>query len=280
MVPGSGVSATLSIGEFSRLTHLSVKALRHYHEVGLLVPAAIDTESRYRRYDAMQAGDAQLIRRLRALDMPIDEIRFVIAATDGAARDTAIAGHLARMEGELARTKEVVASLRALLAQPRLDTGVERRQLPDVTALAIAATVSHDHVEHWCGAAFGELRSVVAASGGDVTGPGGGVFSAAFFTDDAGPVTAYVPVASAPATLPGRVDVVELSGGDVLVATHAGPFTDLDRTYAVLGAAASELGIATDGAIRELYVVGPDVTDDPLRLRTDVCWPVNAMPER
>ena len=105
MVPGSGVSATLSIGEFSRLTHLSVKALRHYHEVGLLVPAAIDTESRYRRYDAMQAGDAQLIRRLRALDMPIDEIRFVIAATDGAARDTAIAGHLARMEGELARTQ-------------------------------------------------------------------------------------------------------------------------------------------------------------------------------
>ena len=65
-----------------------------------------------------------------------------------------------------------------------------------------------------------------------------------------------------------------LRGGDVLVATHAGPFADLDRTYAVLGAAANELGIATDGAIRELYVVGPDVTDDPMRLRTEVCWPI------
>ena len=67
-----------------------------------------------------------------------------------------------------------------------------------------------------------------------------------------------------------------MSGGDVLVATHVGPFADLDRTYAVLGATANELGIAGDGAIRELYVVGPDVTDDPLRFRTEVCWPVDA----
>jgi hypothetical protein len=29
----------LAIGDFSRMTHLSVKALRHYHDVGLLEPA-------------------------------------------------------------------------------------------------------------------------------------------------------------------------------------------------------------------------------------------------
>ena len=85
-----------------------------------------------------------------------------------------------------------------------------------------------------------------------MTGPGGGLFSAAFFADDDGPVVAYVPVSAAPAALPGRVEVVDVSGGDVLVATHAGPFADLDRTYAVLGAAANELGISGDGAIREV----------------------------
>ena len=86
MVQDDGMSATLSIGEFSKLTHLSVKALRHYHDVGLLVPAAVDSESRYRRYDTSQTHDAQLIRRLRALDMPIDAIRNVITAADGEAR--------------------------------------------------------------------------------------------------------------------------------------------------------------------------------------------------
>ncbi len=44
----------LNIGEFSRMTHLSVKALRHYHDVGILAPAAIDPYSGYRSYDARQ----------------------------------------------------------------------------------------------------------------------------------------------------------------------------------------------------------------------------------
>ena len=35
----------LSIGEFSRMTFLSVKTLRHYHETGLLAPARIDESS-------------------------------------------------------------------------------------------------------------------------------------------------------------------------------------------------------------------------------------------
>ncbi len=44
------MSASVAIGEFSRLTHLTVKTLRHYHEQGLLVPYAVDEQSGYRRY--------------------------------------------------------------------------------------------------------------------------------------------------------------------------------------------------------------------------------------
>jgi DNA-binding transcriptional MerR regulator len=271
------VSSTLSIGEFSKLTHLSVKALRHYHEIGLLVPAEVDTDSRYRHYDPTQARDAQLIRRLRALDMPIEMVRAVVTATDDERRSATIAAHLRAMEDELERTRDVVASLRALLDQPLLDIEVERRQLPDMTALAISADVRHDHLERWGGAAFEELGAAVVASRADVAGPGGGLFPAALFEDERGHVTAYVPVSGVQLTIPGdfaRVALADIAGGEVLVATHAGPYADLDRTYAVLGAAANDLGIAADGPIRELYIVGPDVSDDPLRYRTEVCWPV------
>ena len=41
----------MSIGDFARATHLGVKALRHYHEEGLLEPAEVDPFSGYRRYD-------------------------------------------------------------------------------------------------------------------------------------------------------------------------------------------------------------------------------------
>jgi MerR family regulatory protein len=61
------VPASLSIGDFSRATHLSVKTLRHYHRLGLLEPADIDPGTGYRRYTVDQIPPAQVIRRFRDL---------------------------------------------------------------------------------------------------------------------------------------------------------------------------------------------------------------------
>ena len=70
----------LTIGRFARLSGLSIGALRHYHELGLLVPAHVDPETSYRSYAASQLDDARLIGRLRELDLALPEIRAVIAA--------------------------------------------------------------------------------------------------------------------------------------------------------------------------------------------------------
>ncbi len=72
----------LTIGAFSRLTHLSVKTLRYYHEVGLLEPAVVDADSGYRYYRPGQAHSAQLVRRFRDLGLPVADVKAVLAATD------------------------------------------------------------------------------------------------------------------------------------------------------------------------------------------------------
>lgn len=64
------VRQRLTIGEFSSITHLSVKTLRRYHENGLLGPAEVDEWTGYRYDKPGQIAAAQTIRRLRALDMP------------------------------------------------------------------------------------------------------------------------------------------------------------------------------------------------------------------
>src|ERR1700679_3102400 len=107
--------ASLAIGDFSRARHLSIKTLRHYHRVGLLEPAKVDPDTGHRRYTTEQIPTAQVIRRFRSLDMPLEEINAVIAAPGLAARNELIAGHLARLEVTLARTQEATASLRDLL---------------------------------------------------------------------------------------------------------------------------------------------------------------------
>ena len=66
------------IGEFSRITELTVKALRHYHEEGLLAPSEIDSLTSYRYYNADQIGQAKKIKLLRDCDFSIKEVKEII----------------------------------------------------------------------------------------------------------------------------------------------------------------------------------------------------------
>src|ERR1700722_11621126 len=108
--------AGLSIGDFSQITHLSVKTLRHYHEAGLLEPADVDPHTGYRYYATDQVPTAQVIRRFRELGMPVREVGEVLATADPAARGTLIAAYLERLENQLDETRAAVTSLRRLLA--------------------------------------------------------------------------------------------------------------------------------------------------------------------
>ncbi|MEV0647815.1 MerR family transcriptional regulator [Phytomonospora sp. NPDC050363] len=69
----------LTIGRFAHLSGLTVHTLRHYHDVGLLIPADVAPDTGYRRYHREQIALARLIASLRWIDLPIDRIRALIA---------------------------------------------------------------------------------------------------------------------------------------------------------------------------------------------------------
>lgn len=72
----------LSIGTFSEMTRLSIKALRLYDQLDLLQPRHVDSQSGYRYYEADQLPRARMIRNMRDMDMPLAAIRQVLAALD------------------------------------------------------------------------------------------------------------------------------------------------------------------------------------------------------
>jgi DNA-binding transcriptional MerR regulator len=74
------MSDALSIGDFSVITHLSIKTLRD--QVGLLEPAEVDPHTGYRRYRVEQIPTAQIIQLFRDLGISIDEVKVVLAALD------------------------------------------------------------------------------------------------------------------------------------------------------------------------------------------------------
>ena len=271
------MATLLTIGEFSRMTHLSVKALRHYHDMGVLAPAAIDQFTGYRSYDATQVVPAQVIRRLRDLGMPLDSIRSVLTAPDLETRNREIAAHLARMERQLEQTQASVAGLRALLAGPVVRPAVEYRKIPAVTALAVAQAVSAADLATWGSDALGALADALAKTGVAAAGPFGALFPGDFFELERGEITAFVPVGPPPAgfgPLDGEVRLLEIPAVEAAIAVHEGPLDDIDRTYGALGTVVAERAIGVDGPIREYYLIGYPETEDESKHRTEVAWPV------
>jgi DNA-binding transcriptional MerR regulator len=258
------------------MTHLSVKALRHYHDVGLLEPVEVDHQSGYRYYEPDQVPVAQVIRRFRDLGMPLDQVRAVLEAPDVATRNKAILTHLEHMQSELARTQATVAGLEALLTGPPSQLPVSYRALPAVEALAIRQVVEVADFAPWWMGVYDELYQTIAGAGADPAGPGGALYPGEFFELERAEVTAFVPV-SAPigSTGPGsRVESLRIPAGEFAVALHEGPLDDLDRTYGALGTVVAERAIGLDGPIREYYLTTFSDTDDQEQHRTEVCWPV------
>jgi DNA-binding transcriptional MerR regulator len=257
----------LAIGEFSRLTHLSVRTLRRYHDAGLLEPATVDDATGYRYYGAEQIPTAQVIHRLRELDVPLPDVQRILRSPDPHARAALMADHLQRLESELDRTRTAVASLRRLLQPQPPPLAVELRAVPATTVAAVEGEVAHDEVLAWYSGAMAELDAVVGTAGVP-----GGLYENALFTDGRGHVLVHRPATAPPRS--GRVHPVTLPAVELAVTTHVGPHDDIDVTYGELGAWVVANALAVAGPVRESYPVGPRDTPEPSAWRTEIGWPV------
>jgi DNA-binding transcriptional MerR regulator len=164
----------LSIGRFGRLSGLSVGALRHYAELDLLRPAEVDRFTGYRRYRREQLDVARTIARLRDLEVPIDEIRELLATDDPADQRRRLAAHRSRLEarsirlqlllhvtGRLSQGKEPIVS-DATTVSSELDAATHRQlgidlynstwtflEKPDRTALETDEMIHRAHASRW-----------------------------------------------------------------------------------------------------------------------------------
>jgi DNA-binding transcriptional MerR regulator len=135
----------LSIGEFARLSGLSIGALRHYDTVGLLVPASVDPSTSYRRYRRGQVDDARTVGLLRDLEMPLEEIREVLGTDDVRARRDLLARHRTRVTARATRLHRVIHQLGHLIdpsqthQEPDMTTTTPTTELDPQTQRSLAA---------------------------------------------------------------------------------------------------------------------------------------------
>jgi DNA-binding transcriptional MerR regulator len=131
----------LSIGRFAAVTGLTVTALRHYDELGLLAPAHVDPATGYRWYESAQAPRADVIRRLRAVDVPLTEVAAVVDAIGDPARVRGLLDvherRLAERAAGILATQDLLASLTKELETMSLSVDAESARVGPVAAVRI-----------------------------------------------------------------------------------------------------------------------------------------------
>jgi DNA-binding transcriptional MerR regulator len=107
------VKNLISIGKFSELSELSIRALRLYDELGVLKPAFIDPDTNYRRYGLDQVSTALRIRAMRQIAVPLKTIRHMIGDPDAGSDD--LKQHRSKLSGKLEELKSQLSLLERVI---------------------------------------------------------------------------------------------------------------------------------------------------------------------
>lgn len=129
----------LSIGEFANITGLSVKALRHYDEKAVLVPADVDPCNGYRRYSEAQVRSGIIVQVMRNAGVPLPVVGAALRNHDA---EQVLEQHRNRVELERIREDAGFDNANRVLTALKGAVQVEERSSSAQPYVARVITVS------------------------------------------------------------------------------------------------------------------------------------------
>lgn len=269
----------LKIGEFSRLSRVSIRMLRHYDERGLLRPASTDPFTGYRYYTADQLLLAGRIQALREMGFGLAAIGTLLERYED--RDQLVSA-LCRKREELAAerqdTERRLLLLDTTLERLRKDDmtvmkyDVTRKTLPERYAATVRMTIPRYEDE---GMIWSVLVSETAALRLQPDDPCycSVVFHDAEFRETDVDVEAQKTVKG---TYPDteHVKFRTLPAVTFASAIHRGSYASIGEANAAVAAWIEANGYQYDGPMFNIYHVSPAETSDPEQFVTEVCYPV------
>jgi DNA-binding transcriptional MerR regulator len=269
----------LSIGRFSQLSGLTVRAVRHYGELELLPPAWVDDETGYRYYASRQLVDAEAIKRLRSLELPLDEIREILRLSDDAVRER-LAEHRERLLRQAETTNQILHELNRLIdgkeplvpARKITVSDVDVQELPEQHVLRIRQEATMEELPTLIPAAIGELQAHMKSVGATEQGPVGVAYA---YPDESGVMRfdTYWPV-EAGVEGGGRIEAVTMPACVAISYLHRGPYEELHHSHMALHELLAEHHVEPAGDAREVYLTDPAEVPDPADWETLVQFPV------
>jgi DNA-binding transcriptional MerR regulator len=246
-----------SIGDFSKITGLTVKTLRYYHEQGLLVPTEIDEQTGYRYYDRAKIETARIIAHLRSLDLSIDEVREVLqGAVEDADLRTVLERQKTLLESKIKHDREIVriiqnfliheAEVERIMAQASFQ--VEEKTVNPVRIAGIRMKGRYSD----CGGAFARIGK---RFGRHIRGKPMLLHFDCEYREGDADFEACMPISGGNPV--DGISTRDLAGGRCVSLLHLGPYDQLGRSYAKILDYVRSKGYEVAMPTREVYLKGP-----------------------
>ena len=249
-----------TIGEFAAFGRVSVRMLRHYDAIGLLVPARVDDRSGYRYYRTEQLRDLLRIVELRQLGCGLDEIALVLDADDeqGALRDLLVRRR-AELEASVAADRarlDLIDERLHVIEGDTMSAPIEYRPLPSVTVYALegrAPGAGPENVSPVIDQLLPRLIGALEGAGRELDEPG------VYWNDDvegSDELAVHVSFTADPVPQAGDgYEVVELPAVELAaVLTHHGDMPSIGESYSKLMNGLIDDGYRMTGPCREVYL--------------------------
>lgn len=264
------------IGDFSKMSQVTVKALRHYDEIGLFEPAYVDPVNGYRYYSAVQLADLNRIIVLRDLgfyleqvavmqNMPPEQIREMLIE-----RKKQIEKQLAR---EAEKLRQVESRLEILEREDDILSAYEvviKKIDPQRIIGKRAVLPTYYHIHELFTAVCDPLRNVKLNFSGSALA----IYYDCEYREKDVDVEVAVPVQTSDTEVAG-FEVKELPGIDEAAClVHKGSYENLHLAYSTLMKWVEDNAYEIAGPDREVYLTNPDECSNPEDYVTELQLPV------
>lgn len=120
----------LTIGQMAKLNHMSTQTLRYYDQIGLLKPCELDEKNSYRYYDITQCAVLDTITHLKALNLPLQQIKSYLETNDSAALIEKLKSRKEKVDAELAGLQNTKAIIERMLMDDQQHALLPRAGIP------------------------------------------------------------------------------------------------------------------------------------------------------
>jgi DNA-binding transcriptional MerR regulator len=243
------------IGEFSRITSLSVKSLRLYHERGILVPAEVDPATGYRYYGEGDVERARAIQTLKRFDFSLAEIGELLESCDDESQ------MLEQLEAKLSQVRRKIDRYEEIsrLIGSILDAEKERAMNAEGFDVEVKQVETLLVAGHRMRGSYGDvgkaLGKVCRKMGRHANGKPMTLYYDTEYKESDADCEPCVPVRKGQDG--DGIAVHSLEGGRCASLIHKGPYESLRESYRKLFGYVNERGLTTASPIREIYHKGP-----------------------